>query len=259
MILTRRRKAVFAPAMHGGGRALGKPRYSSGASKSVDDPYGFVAHNASYAIIAHRTQAELCDIRNCDIRTGPQCHFMDPEDILQLLGQRGMTQTALARQIGMEQNKLNKSLNGKRRITAQEMDAIKNALGMAEPIGRSIPVIGQVSAGNWREALQHPIDELPAPDPNIPARAFALRVTGDSMDLLVDDGATIIVDPEDRVLFNDRYYVVLNSEGEATFKQFKADPARLSPCSSNAEHREILLGGETFEVVGRIIWRASRM
>jgi repressor LexA len=184
---------------------------------------------------------------------------MDPEDILQLLDQRGMSQSELARRIGLEQNKLNKSLNGKRRITTQEMSAIREVLGAAEPVSRSIPVIGQVAAGNWREAVHHPIDALPSPDPHIPARAFALRVMGDSMDLLVDDGATIIVDPEDKVLFNDRYYVVLNSDGEATFKQFKADPARLTPCSSNRAHREILLGGEPFEVVGRIIWRASRM
>lgn len=79
------------------------------------------------------------------------------------------------------------------------------------------------------------------------------------MDLLVDDGATVVVDPDDRVLFNNRYYVVLNDEGEATFKQFKSDPARLVPCSSNAAHQEIVLGGAPFDVVGRIIWRAARM
>lgn len=184
---------------------------------------------------------------------------MDPEDILQLLNQRDMSQSELARRIGIDQNKLNKSLNGKRRITVSEMEAIKEVLGASQPILRSLPVIGQVSAGNWREALQHPIDVVPTPDPSIPARAFALRVSGDSMDLLVDDGATVIIDPDDRVLFNNRYYVVLNAEGEATFKQFKSDPARLVPCSSNPSHREIVLGGESFDVVGRIIWRAARM
>lgn len=170
-----------------------------------------------------------------------------------------MSQTELAKLIGIEKNKLNKSLNGKRRITAKEMDAIKGVLDRAQPVKRSIPVIGQVAAGNWKEALQHPIDDMPAPASDIPARAFALRVSGDSMDMLVDDGATIVVDPEDRVLFNERYYVILNQQGEATFKQFKSDPARLVPCSTNPLHREIVLGGETFEVVGRIIWRAARM
>lgn len=184
---------------------------------------------------------------------------MDPEEILQLLNDRDMSQAELARRIGLDQNKLNKSLSGKRRITVAEMEAIKAALGAAQPIARTIPVIGQVAAGNWKAALQHPVDALPSPDPAIPAHAFALRVVGDSMDLLVNDGGTVIVDPDDRVLFNDRFYVILNGEGEATFKQFKSDPARLVPCSSNEQHREILLTGEPFEVVGRIIWRASRM
>lgn len=184
---------------------------------------------------------------------------MDPEEILQLLNERDMSQAELARRIGLDQNKLNKSLTGKRRITVAEMDAIKAALGTAQPIARAIPIIGQVAAGNWKEAIQRPIDAMPSPDPSIPPRAFALRVSGDSMDQLVDEGGTVIVDPDDRILFSNRFYVILNAEGEATFKQFKSDPARLVPCSSNAEHREFLLNGDPFEVVGRIIWRASRM
>jgi repressor LexA len=185
---------------------------------------------------------------------------MDPEEILQLLDARGISQSELARRIDLDQDKLNKSLRGKRKISVKEMEAIKAVLIQehAQPT-RSIPVIGQISAGNWREAIQHPIDAIPMPDSSIPPRAFGLRVSGDSMDLLVDDGALIIVDPDDRVLFNDRYYAVLNADGEATFKQFKTDPARLAPCSTNPAHREIVLGDEFYEVIGRIIWRASRM
>lgn len=186
---------------------------------------------------------------------------MDPEEILQLLNEQDISQSELARRIGLDQDKLNKSLKRKRRFSVSEMDAIKGVLlqGQPLPVTRSIPVIGQVAAGNWRDAIEQPLDALPAPDPSIPPNAFALRVMGDSMDLLAADGSTVIIDPDDRVLFSNRYYVVLNGEGEATFKQFKSDPARLVPCSSNPQHQAILLSGEPFEVVGRIIWRASRM
>ena len=56
---------------------------------------------------------------------------MDPEEILQLLDERDMSQAELARRIGLDQNKLNKSLTGKRRITVAEMEAIRVALGTA--------------------------------------------------------------------------------------------------------------------------------
>ena len=189
---------------------------------------------------------------------------MDAPTIRALLRQRGIRQAQLAGYLGIDQPKVSKILSGERQIKAAEMDRIRALLapaGAEVPAGlRAIPIIGQVAAGNWRQAIEQPIASLPSPDPSIPGRAFALRVSGDSMDRFVDDGGTVIVDPDDRALFPGRFYVVLNDEGETTFKQFQADPARLVPCSFNPAHREIDIGGGgRFEVVGRVIWRASRM
>ena len=115
------------------------------------------------------------------------------------------------------------------------------------------------SSDAWEEAVRRPIGALPRPDPSIPPRAFALRVSGDSMDKEVPDGGTVVVDPEDKDLFPDRFYVVM-VDGEATFKQFKADPARFVPCSTNPAHGDIRIGsGQAFELLGRVIWKASRM
>lgn len=179
------------------------------------------------------------------------------------LDHRDIRQTALAEYIGMTPNKLSKSLSGVRRFTVGEMDAIRAFFAEDDAANsplRSIPVIGQVAAGNWKHAIQRPVGSMPQPDPSIPPRAFGLQVSGDSMDLLLDDGGTVIVDPEDKDLFPGRFYVVLNDEGEATFKQYKEGPARLVPCSTNPAHQDITLGsGEGFRVIGRVIWRASRM
>lgn len=176
--------------------------------------------------------------------------------------QRGLRQVDLARRLGLAPEKVSKAFAGVRRFSFEEMDSIRSWLAdpTETPALRPIPVIGQIAAGNWREAVHQPIGSMPAPDPSIPPKAFALRVDGDSMDKLVEDGGTVIIDPDDRKLFPGRYYAVKNGEGETTFKQFAADPARLVPCSTNDQHRDIEIGsGEGFEVIGRVIWRASRM
>jgi repressor LexA len=185
---------------------------------------------------------------------------MDGEEIRRRLKERGLRQVDLARHLGMEENKLSKSLSGERRFRVEEMDKVRAWLGDPVAVGLdAIPIVGDVPGGNWREAVRKPIGALPRPDPSIPPRAFALRVAGDSMDREVPDGGTVIVDPEDKDLFPDRFYVVM-VDGEATFKQFKADPARFVPCSTNPAHQDIRIGsGQAFELVGRVIWKASRM
>lgn len=171
----------------------------------------------------------------------------------------------VAKHLGIAPARITEMTKGARQIQPREMASLAQFLGITDdpieqdvsPLG-SVPIIGQVAAGNWRHAVQHPIASMPKPDPSVPPQAFALRVTGDSMDLLVEDGGTVIVDPYDKDLFPGRYYVIINSDDEATFKQFRSDPARLAPCSSNPEHKDIPINAH-FEIVGRVIWRASRM
>ena len=74
------------------------------------------------------------------------------------------------------------------------------------------------------------------------------------MDLIVANGTILIIDPDDKALWPGKRYVIASEEGrESTFKEFQADPARLVPCSSNDEHKEILLGGEPVVILGRVI------
>lgn len=188
---------------------------------------------------------------------------MDLPEIKARMKAKGFRQVDLSALLGLEPTIVSKALNGTRRITVPEMDKIRDWLRdpeVDEEPARSIPIIGLVAAGNWREAVQRSSHGMPSPDPSIPSRAFALKVSGDSMDQLVDDGGTVVVDPDDRALYPGRYYVIQNAEGEATFKRFLSDPARLVPCSSNPAHTELEIGsGEAFTVVGRVIWRAARM
>jgi repressor LexA len=219
-------------------------------------------------MIALLPQAEICDNGICDLRNHPLHRTMVsihlPGELRELMKRHGKRNIDLANLLNIDPTAVSKILTGKRVLKAQEAAAIHDWLGTAvtidAPIATPIPIIGQVSGGNWREAIQQPIGHLPSPDPSIPKGAFALRVVGDSMDRYVEDGGTVVVDPSDRALFPGRFYVVLNDEGETTFKQFATDPARLVPCSNNKAHVDITIGdGTAFSIVGRVIWRASRM
>lgn len=116
------------------------------------------------------------------------------------------------------------------------------------PAGQ-IPVIGLISAGNWREAIQSPDGYISAIDPK--PHMFALRVQGDSMDKIAPDGAYVSIDPTSPALAEGGLYAVQNGEGEATVKQFRRAPDRLEPLSSNPIHKAIILGAEPITIIGR--------
>ena len=79
---------------------------------------------------------------------------------------------------------------------------------------------------------------------------IALRVHGSSMNRVAPEGSIIIVDFADKSLAPGQYYVVKH-HGEATFKRYRADPARLEPDSAEF-HDTVFIRGE-IEVVGRVI------
>jgi len=130
-----------------------------------------------------------------------------------------------------------------------EMSAVPSG---AMPVA-AIPLLGAVPGGNWREAVRTAHHYIPAPQPGMPSLAYALTVEGNSMDRVVHDGAQIIIDPEDRDLFDKWFYVVRNSEGEVTFKQYREKPARLVPCSTDPSHQIIPVADRDYEIVGRVI------
>lgn len=187
------------------------------------------------------------------------------EEIQARLAESGHRQVDMANMLGILPNAISKAFAGKRRFTAEEMDKIRAWLGgvsaplPGSPVG-SIPVLGRVAASAFRDPEVHATSRMPKPDPSIPDHAVALDVEGDSMDVFVPAGGRIIYDPRDKALWPRRFYVVLNSAGETTFKRYFNDPARLEPCSHNPDHKTIELGGdEPYTIVGRVIWHASRM
>lgn len=122
---------------------------------------------------------------------------------------------------------------------------------------RFLPVVGNIAAGNWREAIEMSEDTIPVPGHLMGANLFVLRPDGDSMDRIVPngvDGGFIVVDPDQRDLADRKFYVVMNDHGETTFKQFSQNPLALLPCSNNPECQPIPVGSAPFTVLGRVVY-----
>ena len=116
-----------------------------------------------------------------------------------------------------------------------------------------------LTAGAWRDGFEGVTDWIPAPDRTLSPDSFVVRVDGDSMDQVAQAGEQVIVDPRDLDLIAGKYYVVRNSEGQTTFKQYCDNPARLAPCSSNPRHQTIFIGREGFTLVGRVRKKVSTL
>ena len=77
------------------------------------------------------------------------------------------------------------------------------------------------------------------------------------MDLLIDDGGLILVDPGLKELAPGGVYLIANSRGEATVKRYRRDPARFEPCSSNPLHQPFLICDDDFSVLGKVVWKSA--
>lgn len=150
---------------------------------------------------------------------------------------------------------------GKRALNSDWRFAIAEALGVhpddltgasvpSTPV-RRVPLVGKIPAGNWRLAVEDATDLIPCTSggPN----TFALKPEGDSMDLLLKhDDAVVFCDPDDKALRSGSNYAMMKEGGEVTFKQYRDNPPRLVPLSSNPTHREMLIGEEPLVTIGRI-------
>lgn len=230
-------------------------------SERVDQIIGESVHASEYAKTAYFQQEEKCQNGICHIgmfsATGVS---MESADIRKHMKERGYTQADLANLLGIDPTAVSKRLTNKRPFKYDEILKIEAWLGQPSSARiegaavRMLPIIGQVAAGAWREAVEQPLGHMPVRAATASPNAIVLEVQGDSMDLEIEDGGYVVVDMDDKALFPGRLFVVLNGEGEATFKQVETDPLRLVPRSTNPEHTTIMIGdGQPFTVLGRVV------
>ncbi len=189
----------------------------------------------------------------------------------------GYSASGLARQSGLDPTTFNKSKRvtreGKLRWPSTEsVSKVLAATGanLAEFVSyvtdsegagvyRNIPLIGFVQAGieGFFDDAGYPTggawDEIPFPGLGDP-QAYALEITGDSMEPVFRDGDTVIVSPQANVRRGDRV-VVKTKVGEVMVKLLLRQSARKVDLKSlNPDHDDRSLDIEDVEWIARVVW-----
>ena len=194
-----------------------------------------------------------------------------------LAARYNLSPSGLARRAGLDPTTFNKSKRvtreGKRRWPSTESIAkILDATGasLAEFVGeiggqderalaRRIPVIGYAQAGaqGYFDDAGYPVgtgwDEVLFPHVGDP-KAYALEISGDSMEPIYRDGDTIIISPDANIRRGDRV-VVKTSGGEIMAKELLRQSARkIELVSLNRAHPDRTLEAHDVAWIARVVW-----
>ena len=197
-----------------------------------------------------------------------------------LAAQNGLSASGLARRAGLDPTTFNKSKrttgDGKLRWPSTEsvskvLDATGASLSefvslIGDSVGggsmQRVPVIGYAQAGNagYFDDAGYPAgagwDELLFPSIGDP-HAYALEISGDSMDPVYRDGDTIIVSPAAQIRRGDRV-VVRTKGGEVLAKQLARETAtKIELLSINRAHPDRSIPRADVAWIARIIWASQ--
>lgn len=197
-----------------------------------------------------------------------------------LAAEHGFSASGLARRAGLDPTTFNKSKriarDGKPRWpTTESISKILTATnstmghfvtlladGIEGGVVHRIPVIGYAQTGRqgFFDDAGYPTgsgwDEVDFPNIG-DSHAYALEISGDSMEPVYRDGDTIIVSPQANVRRGDRV-VVRTKSGEVFAKQLARQTAhRIELLSINKAHDDITLPAEDVEWMARIIWASQ--
>ena len=122
----------------------------------------------------------------------------------------------------------------------------------------SVPIVGQIAAGQPIEALEGTVETLALSAELAPEGAYALRVKGRSMiDDLIDDGDLVIVKPQPTAE-NGEIVVALirdesNPEGSATLKRLYRESGRVRLQPRNPDMAPIYVSPEHLTIQGKVV------
>jgi phage repressor protein C with HTH and peptisase S24 domain len=196
-----------------------------------------------------------------------------------LAARSGLSPSGLAKRAGLDPTTFNKSKritpDGRARWPSTESvakslaatqttveDFVKLITDASAHVEQAVPLIGfaEAGAGGYFDDGGFPVgkgwDEIPFPAVE-DEHAYALEISGDSMQPAYRDGTVIIVSPSAPIRRGDRV-VVRTKEGEVMAKELKRKTARtLELRSLNSEHPDRVLSTEDVLWVARIVWASQ--
>jgi SOS-response transcriptional repressor LexA len=167
------------------------------------------------------------------------------DTIRQIRKSQSKTLAEIADQVeGYDAGNLSRFERGEQDISPSKLESIARALGLTvadiynsaqnnvvnqvrpfyghNPLNQ-VPLISWVQAGMFVECIDDLGEcEMIATDLKIKAHTFALRVQGDSMEPILNEGMIVIVEPDMQALHG-HFVVAKNGDNEATLKQLVQD------------------------------------
>ncbi|MFM7404451.1 MAG: helix-turn-helix transcriptional regulator [Erythrobacter sp.] len=90
------------------------------------------------------------------------------------------------------------------------------------------------------------------------AQLSAIRVEGDSMEPLLNDGDEILLDRAPRP-FRDGIHVVRVGDTLMVKRVASAGPGRVALLSQNLAYPPVEVAAEEAEIIGRVVWKGGRV
>lgn len=173
------------------------------------------------------------------------------QEILDRLEAAGIPKRVIAEKLLIPPSGVTDLFRGRRGLKHDEALKLLSMLPQQRQ-GREVPVIGMAGAGNWIEAIELASEKAWLPEQVGAAGKFAVRVVGQSMNLLLPEGSLAVVDPDDRELYVGKLYLLMNGDGEGTIKRYRADPARFEPVSDDPSFEPFSIANFDFRIIGRV-------
>lgn len=204
---TRPLRGVIGPALDGG--ALKGAGVGNGldAAEAFDDKFCWGLVHAETMTEPHSVvngyDGLSCDLANSAAvsiaHNGRMDKSIDLGALKEALAIKPRSQSAAARYIGIDPASLNRSLAGGRRLQVDELAKLMRYLSETgdNPFSSNgvatVPVVGAVEAGAWREPNLHDsYENIPVLASNDNDKFFALRVVGPSMNEIYPDGSYVV-------------------------------------------------------------------